>query len=261
MDFKRLIYPYIVFACIYVLRFSFFEIINGNWESTRITLISAMWMSGAFHEAPLCGDIPPIGMIWFLPALFWSRTIFNVTFNTNASIGYKYLIIACISVISILIDKYIIALPCAILPGCSASIFLAIGHAAKNNGINSRIVITSLFCWLLSIKLCHLEISRCLYGIYPVSVCGGAGGTIAVCFISKYIKNHINGLASILSWIGRYSLVFLCMHFLVSIICIAGRFNVTNIICYLLIDYTVIIALTWLCTKIPFCIKLFQLQN
>ena len=123
-DVKHLIYPYVLTALAIVLTYLSCSVVIENVD-IKYWLIAMVYGSGSVnHSSLLLSKVPPIGAIWFLLALFWCKNIYNVVNHyTKKSMIVSFLL----SVAAILLDKYLINLPLAILPGIGAVMFYALG--------------------------------------------------------------------------------------------------------------------------------------
>jgi fucose 4-O-acetylase-like acetyltransferase len=130
IDFRRLIIPYL-FICGVLIVCGFIKdmIKNLGFDNTQYYVIASLWGSGTSKISNvLWADLPRIGAIWFLLALFWSRVFFSYIGN-----GTRYIhtiIIIFIAVISTLICQYVF-LPFSLLPGLSALLFYYLGYLAN----------------------------------------------------------------------------------------------------------------------------------
>lgn len=74
-DFKRLIIPYLITAVFIAIIMCSFSLLKNEFDSYYI--IAAIYGSGSqSHSSPIFGDMPSIGAIWFLLAMFWCRLFF-----------------------------------------------------------------------------------------------------------------------------------------------------------------------------------------
>lgn len=182
-DAKKLLVPYI-FTSFIILIFDCSKAIYKNDVNIVMnTVIAAIYASGSNHTSLIGGNLPAIGAIWFLFALFWCRFFYNGICKLTNNI--KVPIIIAISVSAILIDRYLINLPFAILPGLSSMVFYLIGDYAKHHKIKTIYIFICLICWILSIIYSNIYMVRCYYGIYPIDVLGACGGTYFIYFIAK----------------------------------------------------------------------------
>lgn len=85
-DIKRLLLPYLLVGiftalCLFVVRYD----CSAKGLFSGITAL--IWGSGTTHSSPIFGDQYIIGAIWFLLAMFWCKTAFNILKNKTALIG------------------------------------------------------------------------------------------------------------------------------------------------------------------------------
>ena len=127
-DVKHLIYPYVLTALAIVLTYLSCSVVIENVD-IKYWLIAMVYGSGSVnHSSLLLSKVPPIGAIWFLLALFWCKNIYNVV---NHYTKKPMIVSFLLSVAAILLDKYLINLPLAILPGIGAVMFYALGFFLK----------------------------------------------------------------------------------------------------------------------------------
>ena len=150
-----------------------------------------------------------VGPMWFLPALFFGKTIFELIISKLQ--GWKSLFLCVlISIVTIVLHKFINS-PWCILQGLSCLTFMSIGFLYKNKLFPRWMPWIALACWPLAMILSNMEVADCFYEIYPLDVIGACGGTLFVWWISSQIKK-INLLSKPIVWIGVLSLVVLCFH-------------------------------------------------
>ena len=214
-DFYRLIVPYLLFGGICCLKFTATKGIHGEWETVINTWLGFFWTNSTKdHTSYLFSWAPGIGAIWFLPALFWCKNIYNWLGNKFVNEKSLYVMGGAAAIITTLLDVYVVNLPFGILTGSSAMMFYAIGHYSKTHKIPVWFVIIAIACWIFGFNYSHLFMGTCHYGMYPIDVIGACGGTWVILMLSKGIDKHGNIFATFLSWMGRYSLVVLCMHYI-----------------------------------------------
>ena len=70
--------PYLLFGGICCLKFTATKGIHGEWETFINTWLGFFWTNSTKdHTSYLFSWAPGIGAIWFLPALFWCKNIYN----------------------------------------------------------------------------------------------------------------------------------------------------------------------------------------
>lgn len=258
-DFSRLVIPYLFTASILVV-FNILQSFIGEEKKPdviTIGIISALFGSGAYHFSPIWGNMPAIGAIWFLLALFWCRVVYNyIACKTQ----HKYLIAGIIAICATLIDKYLINLPFTILPGLSGMMFYLIGNWLKTHKVSYIIIIISLVCWIISILYSQIGMVVCNYGLYPIDIMGACGGTAFIYWISKYCAK--TKLKSLFVWLGVNSLVLLCFH-LIELKCrLCFHLHVPDIFFYkFLVKMLFCMGMTWLCYRFEITRKIFTLKK
>lgn len=218
-DFKRLIIPYIITAGFIAILMCILSLVKNM--SPSYWIIAALYGSGSqSHTSQFFGDVPSIGAIWFLWAMFWCRLSFqilNVFINRVVTLGLACLVI---SILAVWIDEKIINLPFAILPGLAAIIFYFSGYAIKKLGgiktLKPQYAILLISIWMLSTFIPDepLGLVTCRYPIYPINVFGGICGTLSIYVILSIIYKYVNFrlIWAPLIWLGEVSLVILCFH-------------------------------------------------
>lgn len=214
-DFKRLLVPYFFVGFITIIAMLAFEqkfSVEGMIEGLQTLL----WAKAYKHTSPIWGDLGNIGAIWFLFALFWTKTIFNVLNKFIQNIYWLGLLCLVFSASAVIIDHYIICLPFAILPGISALIFYFIGYyfhkiEAFTKVSKSRyLVFICLLLWVLGVVIGSINIGTCYYKNPAFSILGA----ISACLFWYWLLDKIN--IPVLVYFGSVSLVVLCVHKLIT---------------------------------------------
>ena len=208
-DFKRLIIPYIVTS----FAFLFYEFLTDAtfYKSYKYIIIAILWGTGESHTSAIWPNMPHIGCIWFLLALFWCRFIFNLII-----IRFKrpYITIIIIAFTATIIDRYLINLPLGILPGLSAMVFYFIGYYFQHFKINQYGICLCAICWFSHLFFSRIDMCNCFYGCYPIDILGTVFGTLIIYKLSKTITSLT--YSKFLIWLGQVSLVIMCFHTLES---------------------------------------------
>lgn len=259
-DFCRLIVPYIVFASIYVIKFTITKGYKGDWDTVLTCLLNAFWTGGPLNETDVIFScFHGIGAIWFLPALFWCKNVYNVVDRNVSNIGSKFVLCLLLSLLAIYTFNYIIIFPFSILTGCSSLFFFAVGHYARNYEISISISGILILLWIVAILFSDMSIAVGIFNCVPLNFLGACGGTFAVYKFSQFVEKHLPLFKNALSWCGRYSMVILCFHFLNSILDISNRFGIYNWILLFVIQLIIIIPLVMVSCRLAFTKRLFQI--
>lgn len=209
-DARRLLTPYL-FTALLLIIYSFVKDITfkNSFQHFLDTILAAFWGSGGKHSSLIWGNIPSIGAIWFLLALFWCRVLFCIiSIKTNG--WQKIFAIITTAIGATILDRYVINLPFGILPGASALIFYLTGNIVAKVPIPYVFLIVCIICWPIGFVISKLYMVDCHYELYPIDILGACGGTFTIFILSKKISKSMIGRG--LEWIGRMSLLFLCFH-------------------------------------------------
>lgn len=254
-DFSRLVLPYIVFSLIRALKFTITKGIEHDWS-----YVKSVWMEMLYgNVCSIYGEIKIHSTIlWFLLALFVCKNFFNILNYNIKSKRILYIIAGGVSLIITVCANYIIILPWGLSTGGSAMIFYVIGNIAKNRIFSIYAIVPLVLFWCIGIAYSQIDMIECHYNLYPIDVLGACGATWLIYILAKWISKKESIINTGLSWMGRYSLIVLCMHFMVQLLDLNSRINTNSWISYLLIDFALIIPLTYICTKIRVTKLLFQ---
>lgn len=244
---------------IYVTKFAIPAVLKGDYRQIEQLLLASIYSSACGHHSYFLSNVPSIHIMWFLPAMFMCRTFYNVISNLISS-NLKYAFSLFISMMCAALDYYIINLPWGVLTGGAAMVFFTFGDYLKNKRIPLYVVIVLITSWFFSISFAHIGMSSGIYKIYPLAVLGACGGTAFVYGVSSLIKEYTKKIALILKWIGKYSMVIFCMHFIAVVVDLNTRLSVDYWFYWLLIDTIVIGLLTYVCISLPFTRKIFMLK-
>lgn len=260
-DVKHLLLPYLV-TCLAIISYYSWLSVYNHQDLVSHWLIASLYGNGSLnHTSKYFSQVPIIGAIWFLWALFWCKNIFNVIYKVCRH--YYFLVCLTLAIIAILIDRYLINLPFAILPGISATLFYAIGCKIRETGgfktINLWIVILSLVTWVISFVYFKMSMVRCFYENYPVNVFGACGGTYAIWAISLFISKTEGRATKFIVWIGRNSMTFLCIHLFDLDVYTSSLLHVPSTLC---IPYVILLCIlgTYIMSKIPLTRKIFNIS-
>ena len=213
--FKRLVIPYLITSMVIVL---ISYILSNNLYDVKRWVMASIYGAGDNHNF-LGYSFQSIGAIWFLLSCFFGSIILRILLNTKKSIRI-------ISVTVLFIVGYfsakIVWLPLSIQAGFCAVLFMYIGYLVNTYFDRYRdiylkhkkiIIICSCIIWIQfiynfkSFWLVHCDIGR---GI--IDIIGCLCACYIVVLISRIIKIKTRVLSKILKFIGRSSLLILCIH-------------------------------------------------
>lgn len=233
--FKQLIKPYITTSII-ILLFGelkiFLKLIIGASNFKDIlkyfasTLLAMIYGSGSRNDF-ISFNINSIGAIWFFLALIWSIAFLQLILKYINKNIFQFCIILILFLLGYITSKST-WFPFSLQSGMCAVIFLYIGYLVKMN-INNKnklfeykksIFIISLVAWIIAIYFSYLNnnmsIVRCYFPNPIINLIGacGASYTIIIIFmkLEKYKLVYNSKLYRLICYIGKNSLIFMCIH-------------------------------------------------
>lgn len=243
-DSQRLILPYIVFSLISCLKFTVTKGIQGDYNA-----MAEVWWDA------FCGKC---GILWFLVALFVCKNVYNIISHTIQSNVTRYIVGGAISLLATIEAYNTDYLYWGILTGCSAMLFFLVGRYAETYRVKWYVICMCIICWLFALQYGRIDMDIVRYKCYPLDVLGACGAIWLIHVLSKKIATKDNFLSRIMIWLGRYSLVVLCMHHLTILLDPNARFHTQTWYVYLFIDFSIILPLTYLSTKVALTKRFFQ---
>lgn len=217
---KRLILPYFFTMFVYIL---YWIIIQRPDFSLILQIFNKMlrgWLYSCGNIIKPSMNIIPIGVLWFLTALFISIILFFVMLKIfdklKISLLTKFLIVFCIAYIGSYIGKFIF-LPWSIDIALVTVFFMFFGYAVKEKYINIDCNLT-VFLWLLifwyfDIASGSLSLNDRTYNNLLLSLFGACTISFVILQLSKLIEKKCpNFIKKFLSYCGKYSLIILIFH-------------------------------------------------
>lgn len=258
-DFRRLMVPYFVFAALAAMRFSMSNgVLQGDTQAIIDSIVAMCWMSGSEHHSLLFSDIPKVGAIWFLPTLFVCKNLYNILLRRVTNDRRKLMLVCILTSIAGVAGDNLVNLPFGILTGCGALVFYMAGNMLKTYKPTNAILAIGGGIWLACIFKSYLSMATNRYGCYPLDVIGAVAATIlTVRFSDKIGKSRVG---EYLAWMGRNSMVVLCMHFVTILVDPNTRMGVHDVLTWNFIDFMFIIPLTLVCTKCSITKRIFMIR-
>ncbi len=210
-DAKHLMIPYFVTCgAVVLLTLTKNIIINDNFQKVYYYIAATFIGSGSSRSCLWLSHVPNIGAIWFFPALFICKNVYNSM--ASLTIKKKLLYSSAIFFVSTIIGRYLLFIPFSVLSGLSAIIFYSIGDFFKTNPkFNSYHWIIGLICWFIAFNYSHLYLVQPKIDLYFIDVIGATTASICIYNISTLL-NKITYFSGFLSWIGKNSMYILCFH-------------------------------------------------
>ena len=257
-DFRRLMVPYFVFAALAAMRFSMSNgVLQGDTQAIIDSIVAMCWMSGSEHHSLLFSDIPKVGAIWFLPTLFVCKNLYNILLRGMTNDRHKLMLVCILTSIAGVAGDILVNLPFGILTGCGALVFYMAGNMLKTyKPTNAILAIGGI--WLACIFKSYLSMATNGYGCYPLDVIGAFAATILMVRLSDKIGKSRVG--EYLAWMGRNSMVVLCMHFVTILVDPNTRLGVEDVFTWNLVDFMFIIPLALVCTKMSLTRRIFMIR-
>lgn len=250
-DFQSLIIPYFI-GCVFVVSQDVsFAFAKHDISYITNSVFAILWGCGYTSDEVLFGNMPSIGAIWFLLALFWCKNMYNIIEIKVVSTQQKLILVLFITVMAIVIEKYLIKLPFSLLPGLSALQFFMVGTLWKNKHVSYPTMFILVICWFISFFYSHVYLVSCDYGLYPIDILGACGGTLCFYKIAKYISK-IRWLVNIFIWLGMNTLSILCFHAIPINNNIFVHLGINNIFIIVIIKMSFPIAMTIASSYFPF---------
>lgn len=205
LDVKHLVYPYMLTAVAIFLTYSLCSTFKDD-ISLKHWFAAMCYGSGSTeHTSLFLAHVPAIGAIWFLLALFWCKNIFNVIVHY---LKYWYVTSIVVSLIAIAVDRYLINLPWAILPGAGAVMFYATGYYIKLHAgfrkINPFLATLCILVWIVSfLKFGLIGMVICSYPNFLINVIGAFGGTYVLFLVSDVLSTCRYPMRKMMIWGGK----------------------------------------------------------
>jgi fucose 4-O-acetylase-like acetyltransferase len=163
-------------------------------------------------------ELPGIGLIWFLLALFTASVFVNRVAKLKTC--YAASIISVTAILCFVTSKFV-WLPLSIQAAGCASLFVYIGYLAKK--CNFQIIKSgkiqlciSLLIWgvgiLFSFTRGHLNVGKCNFPNGIIDVAGAVAGTVVVLNASYFAERKLKKLTNFLVFFGENSMTVLCAH-------------------------------------------------
>lgn len=208
---KQLLIPY-VFTCICILILSIATDLYHNCEvvyNFTLWAYASFYGSGAEYLEPFW--IKAIGAIWFLLAMFFAVLIVRYAIQTK----YAALLIGGAAYVGYATTP-IVWLPFSIQAGAMASFFVYIGYCAKKEKILEKkpsliVLFAALLVWIFCIIDGELYMVSNTYKNGMLDIIGAVCATYVILILCKKFAS-VKWIATILTFYGKNTLIFLCFH-------------------------------------------------
>lgn len=275
----RLLVPYFVTMFVLSAYGLWQAVAKENINLFLRPLLSTFWMGA--DEWHTSFGIISVNALWFIIALFWTRTLFYLILWSIQRIEHKNRDCVCVIICGVLtmlvsyLKIYTAIPPCplSIMQGVNALLFYSIGWYVKRNELSPCLVVFSIICWPFAIYFGQIEMFGCYYKIFPLDVLGACGATWILYELCSCVAKLLEMKRKVwqlpirfLDWAGINSLLILCVHefdlrsgFIWSIKC---RVPYINEMVFrggelVAIHLFIAVVICFLLTKIPMVNKLF----
>lgn len=178
-----------------------------GWDPVIREGLSLFWADPHGAETPW-GRLS-IGVVWFLVALFVSKTILLVLSKWKA---WAVLVSILLAIGALLLHKVFPYSIWCISIGFTALPFVTIGWWFRTHKVPVWFILVCLICWILAVIYSHLDMYDMNWGCYPLDFLGALGGTFCLFFLSRCISRYIAFLAKPFATLGIWSLAIMCFH-------------------------------------------------
>ena len=218
---RTLLVPYAVTCMIIIILNTIDGYYTQGGEKALYTakywIYASVYGAGDSYQEPF--RIIAIGAIWFLWATFWGSTFLRISLKMSE--------IMRVCMITLLFafgywSRSLFWFPFSIQAGCCATLFMYFGYLFKQEEdkikelsmeMKWESAILAVVVWLEFIKnfqsfwLVHCDIGR-----GAIDIIGCICGCYIVFIVSWYLEKYVVILAKPLKYIGRFSILALCIH-------------------------------------------------
>lgn len=219
--------PYLVIcSMLLVLNIALCVLFNHNISEQIVTSVeSYFFASGSNQGTAIFHDLPKVGMIWFLFALFWGCLLYSYIKKMSSSILERFTLIFVLFFIGYISAKFI-RLPFSLQAGFCSVPFLMAGDIIRTYKINDHMLSTNTFhivclslLWIVSAMLfggVNMAYGNFDEGIIQIPIAVLAS-LLLLCLCQK-CKIQLN-------WLGMNTIYVLAGHQLFKGFCWQTDFN------------------------------------
>ena len=254
---KRLLVPYLILA----LLTGIYDFAMG-WlrPDTLLQFLGGVIFASGDPDLPF--GVFPIGMPWFLMALFIGRLLYNAVFGflerRNVHPIVQFLIFAAIGCAAKIAAPYV-RLPLGLMQGLLVMFYMHIGHCAcRYDWVRKAPAFATVIC--LAIWAIGLYFQLFFWEGNPLAVIGGLATVVAAswCVVQacRFVEAHMRRFGDCIAFFGANSLIVFELHVVESFFITwpAISFNSLGALSPVavgVLHLALIIALLWLFTINP----------
>ncbi|MCI8511929.1 MAG: hypothetical protein HFE83_08035 [Lachnospiraceae bacterium] len=217
---RALLIPYfLTMAALVVLKIFQYLCLGGLTIQAVSPFLAGFLYGNGIPGVKLFGtwEAESVGAAWFLPALFWSGVIHQMLLRIQKPVTREALIWCLSAAAAALPDAHTIQVPWFLIPGC-----VAVGFREAGRLLKAHKVLYKEINWpfaaaavILTIMLHHVSDVKFWSNIWQFWMLDYLSAVaIGTVLLQWYIRSGlaVAGFADGLSYIGRYSLFFFCLH-------------------------------------------------
>ncbi len=216
LKFRQLLIPYII-VMFGVIGINIIESLNHDISANDIIDKTTAYFWGYIYGSGYVNEIlghhiEIVGPIWFCLALFWDFVILNYLINYK----YRLYLITGLFIIGYTTAPYI-WLPFSIQAAMTSILFVYLGYMAKQYGImNKKISVGQILPLLCLWGICMGYGGRFLivsnYAVFVLTdVITALAASYLVILYSRWLEITAKS-AKFMAFLGRYTIVMLCLH-------------------------------------------------
>lgn len=265
---KRLLLPYLISTVIIALLSTVILYANSHIFDMHHLL---NWLQSIVYGNGVTDGtkFQSIGPLWFLLALFWGTIILHLLIQLAKYVSPFGVSLLCV-IISLYLSQHKIRLPFSILQGMLGIGYLYIGYLIKQHYpsiiLKSRLnLILMAIIWIISFKSGYLSLVQCYANPELLTLTGALCGTYLTYMVSNSISQKNSKLCSILTHLGKMTLLILCVHSIEdSIVPWKNYINDIELNHYLsnsiiiFVRVFIVISISFILQKIKFVQKIFN---
>ena len=211
-DFTRIFLPAVGIQALNGL-LSFLIYHENALESIHLRVEQMFWASAFDIYGHSC-----VGMIWFLVALFWSKTLFNLISVLFPS-KYNGAVFLCLALIGKSMSMTETYLPQSLDVCLVAALFLYLGFAFRKIyplfekyqiPITLAAFLIWIFCWEAGVRI---DLGGRWYSDFAAGILTSVCGSLCIFTFSKALESCAP-VTNVLAAMGRHTLTILCVSFL-----------------------------------------------
>ena len=213
-DAKKLVIP-IIYTSLFLIGLSL--IIDALYETrTCDVAIKSLLRGGAsWYNPPRTLYIMSAGPLWFLWALLFVRMFWAFFCRIVKNEIVLGIVIFCLA-IAAFVSKQYYTLPFSIQASLGALGFYYVGFLCRKHVLldkkNAKFFPISFICLIYCICFSNVDINLCVYdAFYIIDVLGALAAFLCLYAVVRIYRAD-NALWKFFNYIGRYSLVALCIH-------------------------------------------------